>query len=71
MVSPAQSRLIDAGLQPAAVGQQISVAIASKVLNSARQEGAAVLSMLDAAGQVADPQLAQASGLGTQLDVTA
>ncbi len=47
MVSAAQNQLIQATLTPAALGAQISSAVAANVLNSARQQGAAVVQLLD------------------------
>ncbi len=68
MVSPAQSQLIAASLMPAAVGNQISYAVAAKSLDAQKQAGAAVLQLLDGAANAAEP--GNPEGLGTQLDVT-
>lgn len=54
MISPVQSQLTQAQLAPAALGAQISSAIAAKSLDAQKQQGAAVLQLLDNAGQVAD-----------------
>ena len=68
MVSAAQSRLIQAELAPAALGAQISSAIAAKTLNAQKQEAAAVLQLLDQAAQVAP---VPTGGTGAALDVVA
>jgi hypothetical protein len=63
MVTALQSRLIDAQLAPAALNSAISTAIAAKSLDAQRQEGAAVLQLLDQAllvsDSVAPPQTGQ------------
>ncbi|HVT83367.1 MAG TPA: hypothetical protein VHM90_22190 [Phycisphaerae bacterium] len=69
MVSPAQSRLIQAQLAPAALASQISSALAAKSLDAEKQAGAAVLRLLDGATQTQSPS--QDNGLGGQLDITA
>jgi hypothetical protein len=74
MVSAVQSSLTNAALIPAAVDNQISAAIAGKALDDAREQGAAVLELLDAAagsgGTKEDTGMAQATSLGGNLDVT-
>ena len=75
MVSSAQNNLISAALAPQQVGQQIDAAVASKTLNAQRQEGDAVLKLLDTAAQAGpqpgDALVAKATGLGSLLDVSA
>lgn len=73
MVSPIQQKLIDAQLSPAKVAQDVSAAVAAKALDATRQQGAAVLQLLEAAGKVqaGDPLVAKATGLGRILDVVA
>jgi hypothetical protein len=74
MVSPAQSKLIDAQLAPARLANDVSYAIAAKSLDAQRQEGATALKLLDAAAttlQPGDPLVAKATGLGSLLDITA
>jgi len=70
MISPAQSRLIDAQLAPAAIATQVSSAIAKKSLDAQKQQGAAVLQLLDAATNTQDIG-ASNNGIGGTLDVTA
>jgi hypothetical protein len=71
MVSPAQSKLIEASLLPAAISRDISSAVAKKSLDATKQEGAAVLKLLDSAAGITagDPQTAKATGLGGMLDI--
>ncbi len=65
--------------QAAKIGSEINVAVASKVLQSQRLQGAGVLSLLQAAtgtgagGKIlaGDSLIAAATGLGGTLDVTA
>jgi hypothetical protein len=69
MVSALQSRLIDAQLAPAALGTAISTAVTAKSFDAQRQEGAAVLQLLDDSQNLAtaiDP-----SQTGQHLDVQA
>ncbi len=68
MVSAVQSSLVQAQLAPAALGSQISTAIAAKSLDAQKQEGAAVLQLLDNAAKIAAPG---SDGLGTLIDVHA
>jgi hypothetical protein len=70
MVSPAQSRLIQAMLTPAATASKIDSAVAAKALNAQRQEGAAVLKLLDSAANIRQEEL-PAGPLGNLLDVSA
>jgi hypothetical protein len=66
MVSPAQSRLIEAELAPGRLREQVSASIASKAHQVEKQQGAAVLQLLeDAATQD------RGNGLGGRLDLTA
>jgi hypothetical protein len=67
MVSAAQSRLIEAELAPKAIATQISGAIAAKSHESEKQEGAAVLQLLDQAANVGN----QVNQTGRVLDVSA
>ena len=69
MISSVQSQLTQAQLTPAALGAQISIAIAAKSLDAQKQEGTAVLQLLDNAGQVADG--VAPSPTGRLLDVQA
>ncbi len=75
MVSATQAKLIDASLLPAQVSSQISVSVAAKSLDAARQEGDAAVQLIDAAGasgpQPGDALVAKATGMGTFLDVQA
>jgi hypothetical protein len=73
MVSPAQSRLIDASLIPARVSNEIATSVASKTLDAARDQGAQMVSLIDDAGQIApgDALVAKATGVGGLLDVNA
>lgn len=77
MVSATQQSLINSSLMPGQFGTAISTAVASKTLQAARQEGAAVVQMLEDAGvssqgiTAGDPLVAKATGLGGLLDVTA
>ncbi|HVS73561.1 MAG TPA: putative motility protein [Phycisphaerae bacterium] len=75
MISPAQSQLTDAQLTPARVASDIGYAVAAKTLNAERQQGAAILDLLNGAAntqpQPSDPSLAQATGLGNLIDTTA
>jgi hypothetical protein len=64
MVSAVQQQLIQASLAPAKLANDVSTAVAGKVLDSARQQGAAVLQLLDNA-------VPPSPTLGTQLDVSA
>ena len=66
MVSAAQSRLIQAELAPAAIGAQISAAVAAKSHDAEKQEGASVLQLLEGASEGATN-----NGLGGTLDITA
>jgi hypothetical protein len=67
------------GIRAAEIGAKINYAVAGKVLQSQRQEGAAVLGLLESAtgkgsgetGLGGDRLLAAATGLGGSLDVTA
>ena len=70
-MSPVQSQLIQASTLPAAVDSQISASVAGKVLDAARQQGDAVVKLLDQASALSagDPLTAQATGLGGILDV--
>lgn len=69
MVSPVQSQLTQAELAPVTLGTQISAAIAAKSLNAARQQGAAVIQLLDdASGQSSG---APQGSTGSTLDVMA
>ena len=69
MVSPAQSRLIDTMLAPAALNSNISSAIAAKSLDAEKQQGAAVIQLLDAATAGQDPA-SDPYGRGATLDMT-
>jgi hypothetical protein len=73
MLSPAQPSSSNGARPPAALGSAISTAVAAKSLDAQRQQGAAILKMLDAAGaaQAGDPLVAKATGLGGLLDITA
>jgi hypothetical protein len=75
MVSAAQSNLIAASQIPAQVDNNISYAVLAKVNDAERQEGAADVSLIDAANGSApgpgDPLVAKATGLGGMLDVSA
>ena len=75
MVSAAQSNLISAALAPTQIGQQIDAAVAVKTLNVQREQGNAVLKLLDTAGQAGpqpgDALVAKATGLGGLIDMTA
>ena len=70
MIAPAQSRLIDAQLAPAAIATQVSSAIAKKSLDSEKLQGAAILQLLDDA---TDTQSTPPStnGIGGTLDIIA
>ena len=70
MITPAQSRLIDAQLAPAAVATNITTAIAKKSLDSEKLQGAAILQLLDAA---TDTQSTPSStnGIGGTLHIIA
>ena len=75
MVSPAQQASIQASLIPSAVANEVSTSIAAKTLQAQRQQGDALLALLDSAspdpGGVGpgDPLVAKATGLGGLLDV--
>jgi hypothetical protein len=69
MVSPVQSKLIQASLTPAALGAEISSTIAAKAQTAQKQEGAAVLKLLENAG--APQQSGGTNDLGGTLDITA
>jgi hypothetical protein len=71
MVSPAQSKLIEAALIPARVASEVSSSVAAKTLDAARQQGAQVVSLIDKAGQIGagDALVAKATGKGGLLDV--
>lgn len=57
-------------LQQAQTSQAIQTRVAAKVMDSQRQQGAAMLQLLQAAtGGPGDAMTAQATGLGGQLDV--
>ncbi len=75
MVSAAQQSMIDSALIPARVASEIDTAIAAKTLKMARQQGAALVEMIDGADQPAttagDPLVAKATGLGQNLDIMA
>ncbi|HVX85626.1 MAG TPA: putative motility protein [Phycisphaerae bacterium] len=73
MISPAQSQLTDAQLTPARVASDIGYAVAAKTLNAERQQGAAILDLLNGTAntQLSDPSLAQATGLGSLIDISA
>ena len=80
MVTAMQQSLINSSLMPSKVGSAISTAVAAKTLQAARQEGAAVVQLLEAAGRGAgagrgltagDPLVAKATGLGSLVDMTA
>lgn len=47
---------VSSSLSQARIGGQISMAVASKVLDSAREQGAAIVGMIQAAAQVAAPE---------------
>ena len=47
MITPTQSKLIEAQLAPAAVKSQIDASLAAKSLNVQKQQGAAILKLLD------------------------
>ena len=68
MVSAVQSQLINAQLAPVSLGSQISATVAAKTLSAEKQQGAAVLSLLDQAASVGD---ASSSSTGQLLDITA
>lgn len=68
MVSPVQSQLINAQLAPVALGSQISASVAAKVLASEKQQGDAVVSLINAATGTAIPA---PDSPGQALDVTA
>ncbi len=70
MVSAAQSQLTQAQLAPVTLDSQISSAVVAKSLDAEKQQGAAVLQLLDnAAGTESLP--ADPNGLGATLDITA
>ena len=79
MVSAAQQNLINATLSPAQTGVAISTSVAAKTLDAARQQGAAIVQLLDSASsigdqggiQAGDPLVAKATGLGNNLDIMA
>lgn len=73
MVTPLQSRLIEAQLAPARTAQQISTAVAKKSLDAAKAEGAGVIALLESAAKVSggDELVARATGKGALLDVVA
>jgi hypothetical protein len=56
-------------LQGMQVQQEVAYAVAAKTLDAARQQGAAAIQLIEAAGQVG--QSAGADGLGAQVDVKA
>ena len=63
------------GFKQAELASRIQYAVAGKLLNSQKQQGAAVLQLLDAASQTqaaaGDALVAAATGLGGELDVRA
>lgn len=63
------------GFKQAEVATRIQYAVAGKMLSSQKQQGAAVLQLLDAASQTqataGDALVAAATGLGGELDVRA
>jgi len=69
MVSPAQSQLIQAMLTPATTAASINSAVAAKALSAQRQEGAAVLQLLDNAASARQEEV-PAGPLGNLLDIT-
>jgi hypothetical protein len=58
--------LLSSQLAAAETSNKVAIAVAKKLLDAQEQQGAAMLSLLDAAAQIADPQAA-----GQCLDVTA
>jgi len=75
MVSPAQQSLIQSSLAPAALASDITYSVAAKAMNAERQQGDAVVQLLDSAGGGSpgpgDALVAKATGLGSLLDITA
>ena len=64
MISPVQQQLIDASLAPAKLASDVNTAVAAQTLDAQRQEGAAVLQLLDRS-------VPPSSTVGTRLDITA
>jgi len=67
MVSAAQSQLVSAQLAPISLGSQISTSVAAKTLSAEKQQGAAIVSLLDQAASVGDAPPSTGQGL----DITA
>jgi hypothetical protein len=76
MISAAQQSLSQGAIPPAALSSDISTAVAAKALNAQRQQGDAIVKLLDSAGSdgemgPGDALVAKATGLGGLLDITA
>lgn len=79
MISTAQSQMVDASLAPMRLRTEISTSVLKKTLNAARDEGAAMVDLIDSAGavgsggggQAGDALVAKATGVGGLLDVMA
>ncbi len=78
MINPVQQKMIDAQLAPARIGSEIAAAVAQKSQDVTNLQGQAVLNLLESAAQTSrsavapgDPLVAQATGMGNLLDITA
>ena len=73
-ISNVNQQIVQSQLAAAQTQQAIQVSIARKTLDTARQEGAAVLKLLESATQIAPAEItlgAIVSGKGQNLDVKA
>jgi hypothetical protein len=73
-MSNVNQSIVQSHLSAAQTQQSIQVSVAKKTLDAARQEGAAVLKLLESATQIAPAEVtlgAIVSGKGQRLDVSA
>jgi hypothetical protein len=70
-IGQVNNSLIQSQMNSLQLGNKISTAVAVKAMDAAKMEGAAMLSLLEGAAEMAQNPQAQTGDVGQNLDITA